>query len=69
MLHITTTDQQNWAAKLLGYQFDIVYKSGLENKGADALSQMHEEAVFSALLHWPTWEESVKVIEEVHLLN
>ncbi|MCI18591.1 hypothetical protein A2U01_0039745, partial [Trifolium medium] len=35
-------DQQNWAAKLLGYQFEIVYKPGLENKGADALSQMHD---------------------------
>lgn len=32
LLHrITTMDQQNWAATLLGYQFDIEYKPGLEN--------------------------------------
>lgn len=29
----TTMDQQNWAAKLLGYQFEIVYKPSLESKG------------------------------------
>lgn len=50
---ITTTDQQNWAAKLLGYQFDILYKPGLENKGANALSHMHEEATLQTLIHYP----------------
>lgn len=39
---ITTPDQQNWATKLLGYQFDIVYKLGVENRGVDALSRVPE---------------------------
>lgn len=63
---ITTTDQQNWAAKLLGYQFDILYKPGLENKGANALSHMHEEATLQTLIHYPAWLESEQVLAEVH---
>lgn len=39
---ITTTDQQNWTAKLMGYRFSICYKPGIENSAADALSRVME---------------------------
>lgn len=29
---ITTTDQQCWLAKLMGYEFEVIYKPGPENK-------------------------------------
>lgn len=59
-------DQQNWATKLLGYRFDIIYKTSLENKGANVLSRMYEEGELKAMAHHPIWPEGKAVIEEVH---
>ncbi|MCH89177.1 hypothetical protein A2U01_0010070, partial [Trifolium medium] len=63
---ITTPDQQNWATKLLGYQFDIVYKPGVENRGADALSRLPENGELMAAVSYPVWEEGNVIQEEIH---
>lgn len=46
---ITTQSQQNQLAKLLGYEFDIVYKMAAANKVANALSRMDEEKELQGL--------------------
>ena len=52
---ITTVDQQNWIAKLLGYHFAVIYKPGPENKAADSLSHRYEEGELSEITSSPSW--------------
>ncbi|KAL4586656.1 hypothetical protein LXL04_011298 [Taraxacum kok-saghyz] len=60
---ITTPDQQNWLAKLMGYQFTILYKPGRENSAADALSRVSEPPELNSLISYPKWHEGDSLLK------
>ncbi|KAF5763515.1 putative nucleotidyltransferase, Ribonuclease H [Helianthus annuus] len=41
---IQTPDQHKWLEKLLGYDFDVIYRPGKHNGAADAISRVHSPA-------------------------
>ena len=49
---LSSEEQQKWVTKMLGYDFEIIYKKGKKNVVADALSRKDEdiEALFYAIL-------------------
>ncbi|KAF8397183.1 hypothetical protein HHK36_016090 [Tetracentron sinense] len=52
----STPAQQRWLSKLMGYTYEIMYKTGAENRVADALSRYTTEASLAAIStpihHW-----------------
>lgn len=49
---IQTPEQHKWAAKLLGYDFEVFYKPGKDNHVADALSRQEDNHLL--VLSFPT---------------
>nr|GFB09589.1 Ty3/gypsy retrotransposon protein [Tanacetum cinerariifolium] len=55
-----TPEQHKWAAKLLGYDFEVYYKPGKENKVADALSRIEKPQVFAFSIPTFPWLQELR---------
>jgi hypothetical protein len=59
---VATPEQQKWVIKLLGYDYEIVYRPGRENSAANALSRRADSPILH-YLHMPTvtiWDDIQK---------
>ena len=61
---ITTPAQTCWIPKILGYNYEIEYKKGVENQGANSLSRVMEFQFISISMPqtdwWPILEKEVQ---------
>lgn len=59
---ITTLEQQQWLAKLMGFEYEIQYRPEREYTAADALSLRPERPTLNKLFmaHVSIWEEIKK---------
>jgi hypothetical protein len=55
---LSSEEQQKWVTKMLGYDFEIIYKKGKKNVVADALSRKDEDVeafLCAILIIQPDW--------------
>jgi hypothetical protein len=55
---LSSEEQQKWVTKMLGYDFEIIYKKGKKNVVADALSRKDEDVeafLYAILIIQPDW--------------
>ena len=55
---LSSEEQKKWVTKMLGFDFEIIYKKGKQNVVADALSRKDEDVdslLYAILILQPEW--------------
>ena len=55
---LSSKEQQKWVTKMLGYDFEIIYKKGKQNVVIDALSRKYEDVeafLYAISIIQPDW--------------
>jgi len=62
---VATSEQQKWVAKLLGYDYEIIYRPGKENSAADALSRRPSSHLLNSIFisQVSLWDDIRKAAE------
>lgn len=55
-----TPEQHKWAAKLLGYDFEVFYKPGKDNRVADALSRQESHQLIAISVPTSPWLQDLR---------
>lgn len=63
---LSSFDQQKWLSKLLGYDYEIIYRSGSSNRAADALSRVHDDSGSLHVISSPTFTGIDEISRECH---
>lgn len=71
---VSTLEQQKWVAKLLGYDYEMIFRPGRDNSAANALSRRQENPLLTALHFsdvdiWKQIREASKSDSYVQLLG
>jgi hypothetical protein len=59
---LASPEQNKWLTKMLGYDYEIIYKKGKDNVVVDVLSRQYEDegSLFALSLPVPNWIEEVR---------
>ncbi|KAA8525622.1 hypothetical protein F0562_007496 [Nyssa sinensis] len=66
---VATPEQQKWVIKLMGYDYEIVYRPGHENSAMDALSRKSGELVMPSEELPPVTDEGTVILEPQNILD